>query len=284
MPIKKGLRPGRCGINSQVPCDDSGHGSHTTSTVVGSDGYGVAPDAQWIACRNMDQGVGSTSTYLDCLEFFLAPTNLKGEKPNAARRPHVIGNSYGCPSREGCAPLAFHAAVRTLQKAGILMSVSAGNDGPECSSISDPPAYEPLVLTVGASSFMSDNIAPFSSRGPIVHVGGLNAGLKPQVVAPGHRVRGAYLDGGFAVLSGTSMASPHVSGALLLLSAARPDLERAVDNELPDLLMSTARPILSKTFGNPVCGSDQPDSTPNNIYGYGMIRVNEAFKACQSTL
>lgn len=68
---------GPCGVASNEPCDDNGHGTHTMSTAVGRDGLGVAPGARWIACRNMDRGIGSTSTYLACLDFFLAPTDLK---------------------------------------------------------------------------------------------------------------------------------------------------------------------------------------------------------------
>lgn len=80
--VKKALGEGLgpCGINSQVPCDDNGHGTHTMSTAVGREGLGVAPGAQWMACRNMDRGVGSTATYLTCLDFFLAPTDLQVTK------------------------------------------------------------------------------------------------------------------------------------------------------------------------------------------------------------
>lgn len=76
--VRKPLLPGTgpCGIKSSEPCDDNGHGTHTTSTTVGSHGVGVAPGSRWIACRNMDRGMGSTESYLSCLEFFIAPTDL----------------------------------------------------------------------------------------------------------------------------------------------------------------------------------------------------------------
>lgn len=65
-----------CPVASRQPCDDQGHGTHCLSTAVGSGGYGVAPGVKWMGCRNMDAGLGSTVTYLSCLNFFLAPHDL----------------------------------------------------------------------------------------------------------------------------------------------------------------------------------------------------------------
>ena len=66
-----------CGNDSQQPCDDFFHGSHTTGTAIGDDGgtnqIGMAPGAKWIACRNMDEGNGTPARYIECMEFFLAP-------------------------------------------------------------------------------------------------------------------------------------------------------------------------------------------------------------------
>ena len=269
---------GPCGINSQVPCDDNGHGTHTTSTAVGREGLGVAPGARWMACRNMDRGVGSTSAYLGCLEFFLAPTDLNGNNPRPDKRPHVIGNSYGCPDVEGCAPHAFSAASRVLKAAGILMSVSAGNNGPNCGTIDTPPAFEPLVFTVGALSYKSSLIAPFSSRGPVVALGGTSMVLKPDFVAPGVKIKGAYPNGQYALLSGTSMASPHLSGLLLIMSEVCACLERKVD-EMYNILVETAKPIrIGK--GEEICGGGNRYAIPNPIYGFGSIDALKAVQKC----
>lgn len=77
--VKKRIGSGnsKCNVDSPVPCDDNGHGTHTLSTAVGANGIGAAPDSKWIGCRNMYAGFGSTETYLNCLQFFLAPTDLK---------------------------------------------------------------------------------------------------------------------------------------------------------------------------------------------------------------
>lgn len=66
-----------CHAASREPCDDIGHGTHCLSTAAGSGGYGVAPGSKWIGCRNMDMGLGSTMSYLSCLNFFLAPHDLE---------------------------------------------------------------------------------------------------------------------------------------------------------------------------------------------------------------
>ena len=79
-----------CGHNSHMPCDDFFHGSHTTGTAIGDDGgtnqIGMAPGAKWIACRNMDEGVGTPARYIECMEFFLAPYPVGGTPDKATRR------------------------------------------------------------------------------------------------------------------------------------------------------------------------------------------------------
>lgn len=69
-------RQSSCPVASRQPCDDQGHGTHCLSTAAGLGGYGVAPGVKWVGCRNMDAGLGSTITYLSCLNFFLAPHDL----------------------------------------------------------------------------------------------------------------------------------------------------------------------------------------------------------------
>lgn len=267
--------PITCDFASPEPCDDQGHGTHVTSTAVGADGYGVAPGAKWIACRNMDRGVGSPETYLNCLNFFLAPHDLDGRNADPNRRPHVVGNSYGCPDSEGCSKRAMNAAVEALRAAGVFMSVSAGNEGPGCSTIRDPPAIEQNVVSVGATD-SSDHIAPFSSRGPVV-VGG-QVYRKPDVSAPGVRILAAYPGDGFRALSGTSMASPHVGGAVALITAMCPCIARDVD-KIQTLLEQTAVKLTSPQSEG-LCGRDTPNTVPNNCFGHGRIDVLKAVRTC----
>ena len=179
--------PNPCGFNSNVPCDDFGHGTHTTGTMVGSDGVsnqiGMAPGATWIACRNMDRGWGSPSTYIECLQFFIAPTDLTGKNPNPARRPQVINNSYNCPPTEGCQANSLSDAIQQVRAAGIFISVSAGNEGPACATITFPPGNIAEVFTVGGvgPGASLDNIKVYSnsSRGPVIAGG--SPVLKPDL-------------------------------------------------------------------------------------------------------
>ena len=74
-----------CGADSPEPCDDNNHGTHTMGTMVGDDGgsnqIGMAPGAKWIACRNMNEGFGTPTTYTECFQWFLAPTDLDDNNP-----------------------------------------------------------------------------------------------------------------------------------------------------------------------------------------------------------
>ena len=125
---------GSCGADAPAPCDDHGHGTHTMGTIVGDDGgsnqVGMAPTAEWIGCRNMNVGVGTPTTYSECYQFFVAPTDLAGNNPDPAMAPDVINNSWGCPPSEGCTdPNVLWTVVENVRAAGIVTVHSAGNSG-----------------------------------------------------------------------------------------------------------------------------------------------------------
>ena len=262
-----------CGYSSSIPCDDYGHGTHTMGIGIGDDGagnqIGVAPGAKWIACRNMDRGWGRPETYISCFQFFLAPTDLSGNNANPDLRPHAVGNSYGCPPSELCTVNALESAVGNLRAAGVFMAISAGNSGSNCSTVSDPPALYYSAITVGATN-LNDGIASFSSRGPVT-VDASNR-RKPNVVAPGVNVISSIPGDSYGMMSGTSMAAPHVAGAVVLLWSAFPSLVRNVD-ETQNLLQQTAVPLTTSQG----CGGDGPSQVPNNVYGYGRLDVFAAY-------
>ncbi len=266
-----------CGINLTAPCDDNGHGTHTMGTMCGGlpdapgSTYGVAPDAKWIGCRNMEEGDGTPATYIECFQWFIAPTNSANNTPDASKSPHVINNSWGCPTIEGCNSTNFatmNTTINNVRSAGILVVVSAGNSGPNCSSVVDPPAIFTGSFAVGALQ-NTDVVAGFSSRGPVTVYGST---MKPDISAPGVTIlscigtdnnTGSY---SYVNLQGTSMAGPHVAGVAALMMSARPDLKGNV-YQLETILKNTAVPLFSAQG----CGGIGATTSPNNVYGYGRV-------------
>jgi serine protease AprX len=261
--------------HSSIPVDPIGHGTHTMGTMVGDDGgnnrIGMAPDGRWIGCRNMDaSGIGSPETYTACYEWFVAPTRVDGTEPRPDLAPDVINNSWGCPPSEGCNPDSLLLPVQNLVAAGIVTAHSAGNSGSECGSVETPAAIYAESFSVGATRYQSNSITDFSSRGPVTVDGSNRA--KPDISAPGEKVRSSYLNGGYATMNGTSMAAPHVAGLVALLISAQPALRGQVD-QIQTTIEQTA-------FHIPWDGCNS-SGVPNNAYGWGRIDALAAIESLQ---
>ena len=262
-----------CGNDSPFPCDDFFHGSHTLGTAIGDDGMGnqigMAPGAKWIGCRNMDNGNGTPARYMECMEFFLAPypINCTPAQGDPTKAPDITINSWGCPASEGCSVNTLQASVEAQAAAGIQMVVAAGNSGSACSTVSDPPSFYAASYTAGALNTGTDTIAGFSSRGPVT-VDGSNR-IKPDISAPGTGTRSASNagDNAYTTASGTSMATPHIAGAMGLLWCALPSLRHQITASR-DALNSHAVFISSTQ-----CGTAGP---PNNVYGWGRVDIAAA--------
>jgi subtilisin family serine protease len=152
-----------------------------------------------------------------------------------------------------------------VRNAGILVVVSAGNSGSSCSTVVDPPAIYDAALSVGATD-INDNIASFSSRGPVT-IDGSNR-LKPNVSAPGVNVRSSTRTSttSYGNNSGTSMAGPHVAGLAALIMSRAPWLKgrpAALENHIENT--SVFKP-------SALCGSTAT-SRPNNTFGFGIVKA-----------
>lgn len=271
-----------CGLLVPFPCDDHNHGTHTMGTMVGSDStnlIGVAPASKWIACRNMERGIGKPSTYLECFEWFLAPTDLENGNPRPDLSPDVINNSWSCPEDEGCNESNWdmmREAIRNLKAAGVVVVVSAGNDGRSgCATIAKAPSMFEESFSVGATQ-SNDTIADFSSRGPVVIDSSFR--MKPDISAPGQSVRSSIRNNAFARFSGTSMAGPHVAGAVALIINANPELRGQVET-IESILKQSAVPKIdsSECFGSSALES------PNHVYGHGRLDVLKAVRLAMQT-
>ncbi len=262
---------GPCPGNSPQPCYDLTHGTHTIGTAIGDDGgsnqIGMAPGAKFIGCRNMDQGNGTPTTYAECFQFFLAPYPVNGTpaQGDPTKAPDVTTHSWGCPASEGCNSgtwATIQQAIQANRAAGIVTVVAAGNSGSSCSTVSDAPSFFPEVVTVGALNTGFDVIASFSSRGPVT-VDGSNR-QKPDIAAPGTSIYSSVPVNSYSSsFSGTSMATPHVAGAVALTLSSQPSLRGKV---------STIEAILKDSavhINSALCSSS--GSWPNNVFGYGRL-------------
>jgi subtilisin family serine protease/N-acetylneuraminic acid mutarotase len=242
---------GTCG---GAPCDNDGHGTHTMGTMVGDDGaanqIGVAPGATWITangCCPSDEALIASG------EWMLAPTDLEGENPDVSKRPDIINNSWGTevPSND-----PFMEDVEAAWAAsGIFGSFSNGNNGPACQT-SGSPGSRTINYSVGAYD-VNNAIAGFSSRGT-----GQDGTIKPNISAPGVNVRSSVPGNSYGSLSGTSMASPHLVGAIALLWSAAPSLRGDVEGTRA-LLDDNAIDVANTT-----CGGTADD---NNVFGEGRL-------------
>ncbi|TMW66045.1 hypothetical protein Poli38472_003810 [Pythium oligandrum] len=246
-----------------APYDAMGHGTHTMGTIAGANGIGVAPGSTWISCKGCgteEEGC-SEADLLSCAQWITCPTDTSGNNKDCSKAPHLVSNSWG----GGQGDTFYKAAVDSWQAAGIIPIFANGNEGPACTTASSPGDYD-NVIAVGATD-SKDALADFSSKGPTKN-GGL---LKPEVSAPGVDVRSAWLTGNTAynTISGTSMATPHVSGVVALLLKAKPGL--TYDQVKDALIHGVDTSSLASTGAT--CGNTKDGVFPNNMYGYGRVNA-----------
>jgi len=256
------------------PADRHYHGTHVMGTITGlapDDTIGVAPGARWIAtnCINMSTGPSFDNAVIASLEFMADPD---GNPQTTADVPCVVQNSWGvnenfsgyvdCDSR-------WWTAIDNCEAAGVVLTWSAGNEGPGGTSLRSPAdrALTPYnCFSVGSTITSAPyTISDFSSRGPS-GCGGAFA-MKPEVSAPGEAIYSAEPGGGYQYLSGTSMAGPHVAGVVALMCAANPNLDVIT---IKQVLMDTSHDLGA-------VGED-------NTYGHGIVNAYDAVIAVMGGL
>ncbi len=200
------------------PVDVDGHGTGTAGVVVGDAGpgssYGMAPGAQWIAARVFDdRGATSTTAIHEAFQWMLDPD----ADPSTDDAPDVVNASWALGAGPSC-DLTLQPDVQALRAAEVVPVVAAGNFGPGTASSASPGNY-PESLSVAAVDG-ADVVWAYSSSGPST-CGGRDR-VFPDLVAPGVSVLTADRYDGYQYLGGTSIAAPHVAGALALLVGAHP--------------------------------------------------------------
>jgi subtilisin family serine protease len=179
--------------------DCNGHGTHVAGTVGGTT-YGVAKKAKLVAVRVLDcAGSGTTSGVIAGIDWVTAQKKANPSVPSAANM-----------SLGGGVSAALNTAVKNSVTAGVVYAVAAGNDGGDACLHS--PAAEPTAITVGATD-INDGFASFSNRGSCVDIN-----------APGVNITSSWYSTNTATntISGTSMATPHVAGAIALYLQVNP--------------------------------------------------------------
>ncbi|MFF4417895.1 S8 family serine peptidase [Streptosporangium sp. NPDC001559] len=247
------------GEHPGTPVDVNGHGTATMGIMVGGDAggtsVGMAPDATWIAAKMFDdRGFATLSAVHLAMQWLLDPDG----DPATDDAPDVVNGSW-TGATGGCDP-EFRPDLAALRAAGIVPVFATGNLGPTAGSIRSP-ADDPGAFAVGASD-ASDVVAPFSGRGPSACQGT----SAPLLTAPGVDIRTTDLYGLHVTASGTSLAAPHVTGALALLLGAYPGLD--ADRQRAALLHG------AHDLGDP--GRDD-DS------GYGRLDVLAAYRWLAAT-
>lgn len=177
--------------------DLNGHGTHVSGTIAAKNDaigvVGVAAGATVISCRVLDRsGSGSFSWSVAALDY-IAEVGNPGD---------VVNMSLG-PSSRYIDP-AVDAAVLATAAAGIKISIAAGNESDDCTYYSPAHNNGEGICTISACD-INDNWAYFS-----------NYGTPVDFCEPGYNIYSTYKDGGYATMSGTSMAAPHAAGLLLL--------------------------------------------------------------------
>jgi serine protease AprX len=218
------------------PYDDNGHGTHVAGIIAGNGGQsggkyqGVAPDAKLVGVKVLDdEGSGNISQVVAAVDWV-----IRNKRRYNIR---VLNLSLGAHAEKGYQEDPISRIAEEAWKRGIVVCAAAGNEGPKYETI-NTPGINPSIITVGNINDRDtiprpdDKLADTSSRGPTI-----DELLKPDILAPGTNIVSLKPGGGYISYSGTSMATPMVSGASAILLQQNP---RLTPLEVKEILLSGA--------------------------------------------
>jgi len=247
------------------PYDDIGWGTLTMGIVCGgstADSIGVAPGATFVGSKVWDSsGQVVYQRFDSCYQWY---ASLGPAAPNIL---FIDWGIYGNDTH-------FWQGSRNLQILGIHQVCANGNTGPNPGSVCSPGSY-PHHIGVG-STVLEDTITNWSARGPSPSFGAMESSAnyldpnwafsrrKPDLSAPGERVRSSYNNGGYITGSSSGLAAAHVAGVIALMLEKNPNL---TDRQIWQILTSTCDTF---SFGGPY---------PNQNYGWGRLNAYRAVMA-----
>lgn len=217
--------------------DDNGHGTHVSGIIAGNGASsrglytGMAPEAKLVGIKALDRdGVGNSSDVISALEWCIENRKTYNIK--------AINLSLGSAAGETSDQDPLCRAVSAAWKNGMAPCIAAGNDGPKPGTI-NTPGITPDAITVGnlddrgSTGFSDDIISNSSSRGPTI-----DNYIKPDLLAPGTNIISLRPGGGYRSLSGTSMATPMVTGAVAQIFQKYPNIK---PDQVKTILKKNAR-------------------------------------------
>ncbi|MEQ1878773.1 MAG: S8 family serine peptidase [Bdellovibrionia bacterium] len=239
------------------PSDSDSHGTHTAGTILGGNRtnilIGVAPNAKLVSAgflRDLDE-------ILRGMQWMLDPDG----NPATDDAPKMVSNSWRVWHDSGMEVGPLYRAVSSWEAAGIVPVFAGGNEGPRDRTLGHPSQHT-HTMSVAATG-PDGKPAGFSSRGPGTHEG--KEVQKPDIAAPGVDVLSSIPGARYSKLSGTSMATPQVAGAIALLIQAN---ARLTPPQIRDILRNSALPLDGQAAG-----------TWNNVLGFGKMNIYQAVKA-----
>ncbi|MDO5718150.1 MAG: S8 family serine peptidase [Tissierellia bacterium] len=247
--------------NSELPVDNYSHGTAIVSVAVGGEEdcklvKGIAPGSKWIAVRAFVDKNTTNVNIIKAAEWMLAPAGDPGKAPD------IINNSWG---GEASSNPWFEDILTAWKSVGIIPIFAAGNSMNEAAkpgSIENPAS---LLNAFSVGAVDSDlKLTSFSKRGPSSFDSSASI-IKPEVVAPGYKIRAAIKNGGYARMYGTSIAAPHISGLAALIKQENRDLN---SGEIESILLNSVIPLTDEEY--PI--------SPNMGYGHGMPDAYKALK------